>query len=466
MLMTILATVIVLGVLIFVHELGHFVTAKLVDIAVPRFSIGLGPRLWGFRLGETEYVISWLPLGGYVKMAGMEEMERIEGAAAERDGAAVAVVSDVGLVSEIPEPPDPREFEAKPLPVRALVISAGVLMNTFFAFAVFAASALVWGVAEVPEARIGRVMADRLPAGAEALASVPAGARVTAVDEEPVEDWRDLEDAILAAPAGAVTVHFDGAPPARLRLAAGEAPRSQLLLALQPARKLEPVIGAVMEDGPADRAGIEAGDRVLAVGDRPIHEFQELVVAVESSGGQPLALRVQRDGQQVSLRVVPEVQQIRGSGGAEQPIGRIGVASAVPRRQLGPFQALGYAAGETWGWVDRIVGFLGDLVTGEVSPRNLGGPILIGQLSGRVARAGLEQLLNFMAILSLNLAVLNLLPIPVLDGGHLLFLAVEGVRGRALSLEQRMRLTQAGLVIVLALMVWALASDVLRLFGL
>src|SRR5688572_18478428 len=154
MLITILATIVVLGVLIFVHELGHFAAAKLVNIEVPRFSIGLGPKLIGFRRGETEYVISWLPLGGYVKMAGMEEMEAIEGGPTKKPvvtGAGTAV--DLGLEVEDKREARPRDFESKSLPARTLVISAGVLMNTVFAFLVFALSALVWGVRVTPEAR-------------------------------------------------------------------------------------------------------------------------------------------------------------------------------------------------------------------------------------------------------------------------------------------------------------------------
>ncbi|HSL70532.1 MAG TPA: site-2 protease family protein, partial [Longimicrobiales bacterium] len=167
MLITILATVIVLGVLIFVHELGHFLAAKAVDIEVPRFSIGLGPKLVGFRRGETEYVISWLPLGGYVKMAGMEEMEKLEGGPSKPTVTGTLTADDLGVEAETPREAGPRDFESKSLPARALVISAGVLMNLLFAIVVFAASALVWGVQTIPPPRIGGVAEPLLPEGTE-----------------------------------------------------------------------------------------------------------------------------------------------------------------------------------------------------------------------------------------------------------------------------------------------------------
>lgn len=468
MLITILATVVVLGVLIFVHELGHFITAKLVGIEVPRFSIGLGPKLVGFRWGETEYVISWLPLGGYVKMAGMEEMEAIEGGRVERhETTGVAGATDVGLLTETRErrTPGPREFESKSLPARALVISAGVLMNFLFAFVVFAAGALVWGVAIEPEPRIPPLTAERLPEGTEALAAVPPGTRIVAVGDETIDDWGDLQTALLTARPGPVTIRFDRAPATTIRVPANDTARAELIAALHPG--LPPILGQVVEGMPAAEAGLRPGDVIREVDGRPIRSWQELVETVQTHPGEPLALTVERDGRVLQVRLVPEAQKVAADEGEEKIIGRIGASPLVPRERPGLFGALAYGATRVWEITLIILNFLGDLITGDASPRSLGGPILIGQLSGEVARAGLEAFLNFMALFSINLAVLNLLPIPVLDGGHLLFLAIEAVRGgRPLTTEQRFRLTQVGFVIVLALMVWAIANDVLRLFGL
>ena len=465
---TILATIVVLGVLIFVHELGHFMTAKLVDIEVPRFSIGLGPKAFGFKRGETEYVVSWLPLGGYVKMAGMEEMEAIEGGPAKKPvitGAGTA--EDLGLEVEERRQAGPRDFESKSLLARALVISAGVIMNLLFAFVVFALIAMVWGVRVTPESRIGGVAEEYLPVGTEALATVPSGARITQIGRERIEDFQDMQVALSQAGAGPMEFRFDNFAPLTIQLPASQDARDTLISAFEPAVETPPIVGTIVQGSPADRGGLRPGDRVVTAAGQPVQSWQGFVQIVERHGGQQLRLQVEREGQPVALTVTPEARKLANN----MTYGRVGIAAQVPISEALPrvranfFQGVAQGATQTWDMVALTAGFLWDLVTGGASARNLGGPILIGQLSGRVARAGLEPFLAFMALFSVNLAVLNLLPIPVLDGGHLVFLGVEAVRGRPLSLESRMRWSQVGFVIVMAIMVWALANDVLRLFG-
>ena len=462
MLITIAATIVVLGVLIFVHELGHFLTAKLVDIEVPRFSIGFGPRILGFRRGETEYVLSLLPLGGYVKMAGMEEMEVIEGKDEHRRVAGDLV--DMGVLDAPSETRGPRDFESKSLGARALVISAGVIMNMIFAFLVFAGAALVWGVEPPGPARLAQPVQAELPAGAEALAGVRMGARVVAVGATRVEDWDQVVRAIATAPAGATVVRFADAPAVTITLPREEKERKALLRVLQYAQ--EPVVGAIMQGSAAADAGMRPGDRIVSVAGVGVHYWQDLVHTVQQRAGQPIPLVVQRGAAMIPLSATPRATLDTLATGAVRTIGRLGILPVLPEptRPSVP-GALAYGARETWTVVALVGGFLRDLVTGRQSPRNLGGPILIGQLSGQVARAGLAQFLRFMALFSVNLAVLNLLPIPVLDGGHLLFIGIEAVRGRALTVQQRSRLMQVGFMLVVALMVWAVANDVLRLFG-
>ncbi len=464
---TLLATIVVLGVLIFVHELGHFVTAKLVDIEVPRFSIGLGPKAFGFKRGETEYVISWLPLGGYVKMAGMEEMEAIEGGSSKPTVTGAGTAEDLGIEVETKREAGPRDFESKSLPARALVISAGVIMNFLFAAIVFSIIAMVWGVRGTPDARIGGIAEEYLPSGTEALAQIPSGVRVTHVGNKQVSDFQQLQVALSQAGGGPIELRFEGFEPVTINLPAAQESRDTLISAFEPAVETPAAVGSIVQGSPAHEAGVQPNDRIISAGGENVRNWQHFVQLVERHAGQELTLQVERDGQPVTLTVTPETRMLRDS----TTYGRVGIAplvstaDALPRVRTSFFGGIAHGTKQTWDMVTLTVGFLRDLITGNASARNLGGPILIGQLSGRVARAGLEPFLGFMALFSVNLAVLNLLPIPVLDGGHLVFLGVEAVRGRPLSIESRMRWSQVGFVIVIAIMVWALANDVLRLFG-
>jgi len=365
MLTTILATALVLGVLILVHELGHFWAAKLVDIEVSRFSIGFGPKIFGFKPGETEYVLSALPLGGYVKMEGMIDEEvtsTLEGDSPNAD-----------------RQPSPRDFDAKPLWARFFVISAGVLMNLVFAFVAFSFIA-----------------------------------------------------------------HERG--------------------------EYQPVVGDVTEGSPAAEVGLLAGDVIREINGRQMRDQSDVLRVIQPRAGEPLTLTVERDGQTLEVEVVPGVhRQYNEIARDTVDYGRIGVefsGAEESYRALGVGESIVAGFRETGSWIADVGIFFARLVTGRQSPKELGGPIVIGQLSGQFARAGFWPLLDFMAIISVNLAVLNLLPIPVLDGGHLLFLAIEGLRGgKPVSVEQRLRFSQIGMLLVLGLMVWAFANDIMRLVG-
>jgi regulator of sigma E protease len=459
--LTILATIVVLGVLIFVHELGHFMTAKAVDIEVPRFSIGFGPRVIGFKRGETEYVISLLPLGGYVKMAGMEEMEAIEGGPVNTgENAAEAVERVEGQ----PRTPRPRDFDSKSLPARALVISAGVIMNLLFAFVVFAVLAAVWGVPADPGTRIADIREEYLPAEAQGLLAIQPGARVTEVNGRAVTTQDELHYELLRARAGSTTLTFDNAPPLTFDLPSRDEDRGAVIASLDPSSDMRAILGQI-NPGPGREAGLQTGDTIVQINGQPVTGWHDFVSRIERSAGVPLPFLVGRDGGRVTLTVTPEERAFDSGLRA----GRIGVSplesSRVPRDRVGVVEAIGVGAADTWRFTSATVDLLAGMVTGRQSARNIGGPIMIGQMSGQFARAGLQYYLEFMAMLSISLAILNLLPIPVLDGGHLVFLAAEGIRGRPLSYQSRMRLTQVGFVFIILLMLWAVSNDVLRLLG-
>lgn len=452
--LTILSTVVGLSILILVHELGHFLAAKWVGIQVPRFSLGFGKRLAGFQWGETEFVLSAIPLGGYVKMAGMEDDEP----SSALEGAGPA-----------PEEVDPeRTFDAKPIWARTLVISAGVIMNLLFAWLVFALLALTHGTREVTETRVSAAGAERNAAAVHAgVPRIPEGARLASVDGKPVRRWDDAAQALIGARAGAVQLTFAGAAPVTLTLPASSSARAEALAELEP--YVEPRIASVQRGSPAARGGLRAGDRVTTAAGAPVVSWQQLVGAIQAHPGKPLSLTVERGGRTLPLTVTPDATRDRDAQGKRVMLGRIGAerpqAQGIDHR-VGPGEAVVYGAQSTWGAASYIVDVLKRLLTGQISARNMGGLLSIGEASGQTASLGFAVWLSFLALFSVNLAVLNLLPIPILDGGHLMFLAFEAVRGRPLSVEARIRLSQVGLVIVVALMIWANGNDVVRLvFG-
>ena len=443
MLMTILATLVVLSVLILVHEWGHFFAAKSVNIAVPRFSLGIGPKVVGFQRGETEYVLSALPLGGYVKMAGMEDAEMVE-------------VIEGGAAPEVDAS---RHFDSKPIWARAWVVSAGVIMNMIFAWLVYTGLALGYGQRLTPVTRLA--VPDSLPAGAEALVNTPTGARIVAVGDAPVEHWDGFVEALLQAPSGPIAVRFADAPPAVLQLPASDEGRIGLVSSLQPA--YAPILASVSPGSPAARAGLQAGDRIRMAGGQPVVSWQDFVRIVRAHPNQPLALQVQRGGSTLALVTTPDAQPNPDGSAAAGPIGYIGVGPEMPvvHRRFGVGEAIVEGVRETGNKTGFIIGALGRLVSGKESARAVGSVLTIGKVSGDAARLGLEAFLGFMALFSINLAVLNLLPIPILDGGHLLFLAVETVRGRPLSVEQRVRLSHVGMIVIVGIMLWGMTNDVL-----
>ncbi|MSR19495.1 MAG: RIP metalloprotease RseP [Gemmatimonadetes bacterium] len=450
--MTVLATVIVLGVLIFVHELGHFSAAKAVGIEVQRFSIGLGPELFGFRRGETEYVLSAIPLGGYVKMGGMDDevMERVEGGA-------------------VPERvPSPRDFDRKPIWARTFVISAGVIMNMIFAFAVYSFVAVRWGIPEYASTRIGTVVEESLPARAEALAEIEPGSRVVRIGGEATRNWGEVVSGLYTAEPGPLTIDLvDASRSVTIDVPADEPARRAMAGALQP--WLEAGAGSVVPGSPADDAGLEAGDRIVLVGGAPVESWWDLVREVESKPGQRVEFTLSREGREL-IRAVNVAGEEETRDGATVLVGKIGVGPpnsemTYTRASFGGALVHGYR--ETVAVTGLILGFLKDLVTGGISPRSVGSIVTIGEASGQAAQAGFEVFLRFMALFSVNLAVLNLVPIPVLDGGHLLFLGIEAVRGgRGLTVQQRLAWSNVGFIIIVGIMLWALSNDFLRLFGL
>lgn len=446
---TVVSFVVVIGALILIHELGHFIVARLGGVGVERFSIGFGPVLLRWRGPETEYCLSLVPMGGYVKMVG-EESPLEGGAGAATDPA--------------------KAFAAKPLWVRFLIVFAGPGMNFVLAAAIFA---VVFATAGRPvwPAVVGRVAADGPAATGAALQS---GDAVLRVDGRPVGNWEDLERAVATS---------DGRP-LRLTIRRGSAeetvtvtprrtvtrdpifkePREAWDIGAGP--RLTPQIGVVSPDSPARRAGVEPDDVVVGVAGEPVFTPEDLMQAIQKRPGQTFDLTVERGGRRETLRVTAERKAEKTAAGEDVEVGRIGVSivtRGVSYEPYPPLAALWYGGVRTWDLTVVTIKGLWKILTRQIDSSNIGGPIQIASEAGRQAKEGMGSLALFTAIISVNLAVLNLLPVPMLDGGHLLFFLIEAVLGRPLSLRKREAAQQLGFVLLILLMVYAIYNDLVRI---
>jgi regulator of sigma E protease len=343
-----------LGVLIFVHELGHFLVAKKAGVGVTVFSLGFGPRLFGFKKGETDYRISAIPLGGFVRMVGESPSEEV----APEDEA--------------------KSFAHKKVGWRLAIVSAGPLSNVVFAVITYFALMMIWG----------------LPT-------------------------------------------------------------------------LTTQVGDVLQGSPAMAAGLQKGDKILAINGRPVNAWGDMVSAIQGSGGQPLQVTLERGRRQVSATIHPREEETTDIFGEKHRVFRVGIVASreMVTRRVGPWEAAVLAAQKTYWAGELIVLSVVKIMQAKVSVDNLGGPIMIAQVAGEAARHGLAPLLSLAALISVNLAILNLLPIPALDGGHIFFFLIEAITRRPVSVAAREKAQQVGMVILILLMVFIFYNDIARIVG-
>jgi regulator of sigma E protease len=471
------APILVFGLVIFVHELGHFIAAKLTGVYAPRFSIGFGPALFRRRRGETEYVLAALPLGGYVRMASRHDAEAafIEGGGEGESDALKP--GDAGYDPEamLPFGPKPvpahRWFESKSLAARLFIMIAGVVMNIVLAFVVFTILSLSYGEPVISTRVVGAV---RAPASAPALARLQPGDTILAVNGTPVRTWSDMADRIDNASSGTLVLATSRGDVRVPMGAAGEPTAKDILGAVD--FFVPPIIGDVLPGSPAKRGGLRAGDTIVSIAHQPVQSWSQLQERVTPSAGAELPFEVRRRGRLFSLTVRPEsTSQKDPVTGMMRTVGKIGAAAADPttREPIGPAAAVRGGARATWLTGTKIVGTVRGLITREVSVRQLGGPIAITRASVMAAQSGLESLFFLIALLSVNVAVLNLLPIPILDGGQILINVAESVKGSPFSTRTREYILRFGLVAILLIFVVSTFNDVVmgvrdvvaRLFG-
>ena len=474
--LAILAPVLVFGLVIFVHELGHFLAAKLVGVYAPRFSIGFGPSLWHRRWGETEYVLAAFPLGGYVRMASRldEDMALLEGGSEEKSARkADDPEYDPGAMMPFGPVPVPanRLFENKPLWGRLLIMMAGVTMNVVLSVVVLTTIAWHLGRPLVESRVVGAVQAD---SGLAALRAIQPGDTIRSVNGTLVRTWNDVQHAIAAS---ADTVRLTTQRAEVRQPIAGAVTAARVAEAISV--RVPPVLDSVVADAPAAKAGLRSGDSIVAVGGAPVYTWTEVVDRVSSSPGKPIAVVVARGGAgRESVTVVPKPTEEPDENGEPHTVGKIGVAvrDISVRQAIGPLDAVGAGVHGSVVMAGEVVGIVRKLFSGRVSVKQLGGPVAITRASVQAARSGLTDLFLLIAFLSVNVAVLNLLPIPILDGGQIVINVVESAKGSPLSLRARENLLRFGLAAIALIFLLVMYNDtrqwvaqlfswVARLFG-
>lgn len=452
----IVSAVITLGVLIFIHELGHFLVAKRLRVGVLKFSLGFGKRLWGFRLGETEYLLSAIPLGGYVKMVGEDPREvRVapDGTATDAEGRPLDLA---------------KSFAHKPVWARALIILAGPGANFLLAVVIFWALLMAVG-RPLPEPIIGPPAVGS-PAAAAGLTE---GDRIRAVDGDPVRGWEEIASHIQQGRGAPVTLTVERGGESRTVRAT---PVAKTVVS----HVLTAQVGRVTPGFPAAAAGLLREDRIVAINGEAVETWPDLARVIHASPGRPVTLTVQRGRDRFEVTVTPRPSRPPDNPDGRE-IGLIGIEpiSEVIRKEsqvwdlgigpaferLRPVAALAEGVRRTVDVSVTVLWFLGKLLQGALPATTVGGPLTIVLMAGEQAQQGFLYLVTFTAAISINLAILNLLPIPILDGGHLLFAAIEAIRGEPVSVRRREMAQRVGLVLLVAIMVFALYNDLFRVFG-
>ena len=429
----ILALVFVLGVMIFVHEFGHFATAKFFKIRVEVFAFGFGPRLFGFRRGHTDYRVCALPLGGYVKMKGEDPDESLAG--------------------------DPDEYLSRPKGQRLCVLMMGPVMNVVLSFVlftvVFLGGVTVLSWTEDP-VTIGWIEPDS-PASSVDL---HPGDMVVAIDGEPLETWQDFQIRVLISGGQEMQLEVSGDSGQRTvpvtPIALG--PSDQGYLGALP--PFPPIVDRLTEGAAGEQAGIEPGDRFISVNGQEVTDYSQVQQIIRARPEMPTAIEVERNGQIIEITATP-ARQSEEQGG----FGYLGIwrARETIQHHYSFVGAVGRALSEMKRQVLLVGEILGRIFTGRMSVKTLSGPIEIARYSGGAARTGDPRvLLSFMAIVSLQLGLLNLLPIPVLDGGHIAIILFEGLIRRDLSMKVKERMLQVGMIMLMTLMLVVITFDVIK----
>lgn len=447
---SVLIFIIVLGILIFFHELGHFLVARLFGVGVEKFSLGFGPRIFGKTIGRTDYRVSVVPLGGYVKMVGDEP--------------------------DAPLPPEdlPFSFTHKHVSKRAMIVAAGPLFNVLLAILIFTAGLYFNGLPSI------RPVVRAVDADSPAQqAAIEEGDLITAINGRQVTSWRDIDASIDQSQGNPMDLVIERREQQiEVQLTPMQVRAKDLFgddityydLGIQGYSALSAVVDETVAGLPAADAGLQKGDRIVAIDGQPIERWEAMQEIVTTSQGRPLIFTIRRAGDTFDVEIIPVEVQERDLLGAKQSAYRIGIRRSsitIPEEdqvtiRVGLPGALGQGIGQTWNVTKATFYFFVKLVQRKVPVEAIGGPIRIAQMAQKEAQEGILRLFYFIAIISVNLAVLNLLPIPVLDGGHLLFFAIEAIQRKPVSVRTREIAQQVGIYLLILLMIFVFYNDIAR----
>ncbi len=437
---TIMAGILMLGVLVFVHELGHFVVAKMCGVKVLKFSLGFGPRLISRQHGETEYQICAIPLGGYVQMLG-------EGG------------GDQGEEAELTEEERARSFADQSVAKRLAIVSAGPIMNLMLPLLILPLSFMI-GV-QMPTyleepACIGYVV----PESIADQGGFQSGDCIVSLNQLPVQNWNDTNKKFLGQAGESLEflVDRDGEQLQLTIPADNDSLQGMQALGLLPGQAAQ--IGGLAPNMPAAKAGMQEGDLILRIADYPITSWYDLRGTIQKVGAKPVDVELERDGKKMTVELTPVQQDGEGAY-------LLGIAPLYSSEltRYGFVEAIQKGAEKTWELIDLTVVFVQKLFTGNVSTKNIGGPITVVQIAGQAAQTDLSAILSVLAFISIQLGILNLLPIPILDGGHILFYLIELIIRRPVPIRTRELAQQVGMAMLLMLMMVAFYNDIVRLWG-
>ena len=449
---SILAFIIVLGVLIFFHELGHFLMARLFGVGVEKFSLGFGPRLIGKKIGITDYRLSAIPLGGYVKMVGEEPDAEV-------------VPADTHL-----------SFTHKHVLKRICIVAAGPVFNLLLAVLIFFIFFAITGIEDIRPI-IRQVQKD----SAAQRAGLRLDDRIVSIDGTKIDAWYDIDKAVtesngrrlqLGVIRNGALIEIDVRPELKQGVDLLGDNISYFDIGISAFPELMAIVGDVNAGFPAEKAGLKKGDQITSINGIPIVSWRQMQSLISSSGGAELTLTIKRGAEVLKIHLTPQHVETKDHLGRAEKRYLIGITNQpieIPEtdlvtKRLNPIEAAVKSVEQSYSILVLMIRSVAKMIDGSIPKDSLGGPIMIAKMAGDQARLGLDKLIQFIAFISINLAIINLLPIPVLDGGHLLFFLIEAIKGRPVSIKVREVAQQIGLFILLLLIILVFYNDISKLF--